>query len=168
MTFLLLLFCCLHNETPCIGWEIQKSKNNDSSQMVKSVCASWTDHHPHTRLCNSIYFPRASPQVHEPTHPPSHQQPTCSAVLHVGGGLHTNHRRMPASHHTHTASFIQPSASFHFWLAKHGGVMWWRPIYALSGWSLFTCQIIRASCCGRSVSHEARASQWPLHRQSKH
>lgn len=135
----------------------------DPKKQKKMIAVKWWNRfvqveqiitHTHTRLCNSIYFPRASPQVHEPT-------PTSNP-------LHTNHRRMPASHHTHTASFIQPSASFHFWLAKHGGVIRWRPIYALSGWSLFTCQIIRASCCGRSVSHEARASQWPLHRQSKH
>lgn len=64
------------------------------------------------------------------------------------------------------ASFAQPWASFHFWLANHGDTIWWCDIYALSGWSLFTCQSIRAPCCGKSNSHEASAREWTHDRQS--
>lgn len=49
---------------------------------------------------------------------------------------------------------------FHFRLANRGDTIWWCDVYALSGWSLFTCQSIRASYCGRSDSHEASARKW--------
>lgn len=162
MIFFLLLFCCLHNETPCIGWEIQTAKTMTAVKRWRRSCtlnsSSPRRTHARTNACGTAFLflvpllrctPTSSP-------PAAHR------------GLHTPTDaclRVPTLTPLHPFSPQPPLISD--WpntVASSDGA----PIYALSGWSLFTCQIIRASCCGRSVSHEARASQWPLHRQSKH
>lgn len=156
--FFFFSFCCLHNETPCIGWEIQKKESS----------GKWWH-----RMCK---LKRLQPKLHasissrcmvppEPQPPPLHP-PLPHLQRHANQGPDRNHSRMPACRHTLPLRSLSPEPLFISDWPIIGDTMWWCDIYALSGWSLFTCQSIRASCCGRSDSHEASTSEWTHDRQS--
>lgn len=154
-------FCCLHNETPCIGWEIQKKRTSSGKWWSRRRKLKRLP--PKLRASKSVYFSTyRSLQVHGPTwptSPPSHLQ------LSAAQGPDRNHSHMPVCRHTLPLHSLSPEPLFisdwPIMVTPSNGVT-----YALSGWSLFTCQSIRASCCGRSDNHEASASEWTHDRQS--
>lgn len=97
--------------------------------------------------------------------PPYHHHPSRSSTQHKVQTVTT----AACLRVTTLCRFIRSALSLFSFLI--GQSLWhhlmvWHTVYALSGWSLFTCQSIRASCCGRSDSHEASASEWTHDRQS--
>lgn len=123
-------FCCLHNETPCIGWEIQKRTSNGKrwGRMRKLKKISIHISRMHIRVS-------VPPYTHCPTY--SHHSRSSRAKLTTASCLGVS---------TLCCSTHSALSPFHFRLANHGDTIWWCDIYALSGWSLFTCRGIRASC----------------------
>lgn len=129
-------------------------------------CASWKDCHPNLHASISVYFAtHLSSRCMVPPDPHPNTTAPSGAQRCPGSRLLATATCLCVTPHS-AAPFAQPWASFHFRLANHGDTIQWCDIYALSGWSLFTCQSIRVSCCGRSDSHEASASEWTHDRQS--
>lgn len=82
MIFHFFSFCCLHNETPCIGWEIQ---NKQTEQVVingEVQVEKIATHIARLHIC--IFFHVPLLQVHGPTWspppPPPHLQPSPAQV----------------------------------------------------------------------------------------
>lgn len=142
-----------------------RSKNEQVVVDGEVRCASGTDCHPNCTspyLCISLRISPPGTWSHStPTNP--HTHPTWSSVL-----LRVK-TTTTATHLCITAlccSIRSALSLFHFRLANHGDTIRWCDTYALSGWSLFTCQSIRVSSCGRSDSHEASARKRTHNRQS--
>lgn len=103
--FYFILFCCLHNETPCIGWEIQKTKKNKYWYWWSWVCQK--ECHPNRTPCTPP-FPFTSTL---PTTPPS-IPPSPFLQFNAAQGPDHNHSRMPACHHTLPLHSLGPEPLF--------------------------------------------------------